>query len=170
MKKLYFVRHGLSELNKVGLWSGSTDTPLTDEGRAAAKEAAKLARPLGIDYIIASPYVRAYETAKIIAAGIGYPIEKIERNSLLVERSFGALEGTPWNPDLDLDGFADVETVDSIMERARLALEHIQTIPDADTILVVSHGAFGRALRSQLNGRHFMQQAKLGNTEIVQFI
>jgi broad specificity phosphatase PhoE len=171
MKRLYFTRHGLSEMNKAGLWSGGgIDTPLAPEGKKAAKKAAEDAKGLNIDYIISSPYIRAYETAKIIAKEIDYPIEKIERNSLFIERNFGELEGTPWRIDINIDGFADVETVDSLMERAKLALRHIEAIPDAHNILVVSHGSFGRALRSQINGILFKKQTKLGNTEIVRFI
>jgi broad specificity phosphatase PhoE len=170
MKRLYFTRHGLSEMNKAGLWSGSIDTPLAPEGKAAAKKAAQEAKGLNIDYILSSPYVRAYETAKIIAEEIDYPVHQIERNSLLIERDFGKLEGTPWRIDINIDGFADVETVDSLMERARLALRHIEAIPDAHNILVISHGSFGRALRSQINGIQFKKQTKLDNTEIVQFI
>jgi broad specificity phosphatase PhoE len=170
MKRLYFTRHGLSEMNKAGLWSGSIDTPLAPEGKAAAQKAAQDAKGLNIDYILSSPYVRAYETAKIIAEEIDYPVHKIERNSLLIERNFGELEGTTWRIDINIDGFADVETVDSLMERARLALRHIEAIPDAHNILVVSHGSFGRALRSQINGIQFKKQTKLDNTEILQFI
>jgi broad specificity phosphatase PhoE len=170
MKKLYFTRHGLSELNKTGLWDGPSNTPLAPEGVEAAKEAAKSAKDLGIDYIISSPSNRAYETAKIIARGIGYPVRKIEQSSLLMERDFGVLQGTPWKPDMNIDGFADVETVDSLLERASLALRHIQSIPDAHTILVVSHGSTGKAMRTLINDRPFHEQTKLANAEIVRFV
>lgn len=149
MKKLYFIRHGLSEANKLGVFGGSTDSKLTPEGRKQAKIAAQKAKDLGIDYIVCSPLSRAHETAKIIAKEIGYPINKIHINSLFTERSFGALEGTPWSPDLNLDGMSDIETVDSLLKRAKLALEFLHTL-DAQNILVVSHGTFGRAMRSLL--------------------
>src|SRR5690606_2527197 len=71
MKKLYFIRHGLSVMNRQGVFSGSIDTPLTDEGRKQAKRAGKLARDFGIDYIVSSPLARALETAQIIAGEIG---------------------------------------------------------------------------------------------------
>lgn len=32
MKHLYFMRHGLSVMNKQGVFSGSNDTPLDAEG------------------------------------------------------------------------------------------------------------------------------------------
>lgn len=147
MKHLYFIRHGLSEMNKAGIWSGAqSQSPLSKEGRQQAQKAGIVAKQLGIDYIISSPLSRAHDTAKLIAREIGYPEAKIELNSLLIERDLGPLEGKPWNPDLNLDDIADVETADTIAERARLTLDHLQTL-DAEAILVVSHGSFGRAFR-----------------------
>src|SRR6185437_9776053 len=147
MKHLYFIRHGLSEMNKTGVWSGAaSESPLTAEGRNQAKAAGIAAKQLGLDYIISSPLSRAHDTAKIIAGAIGYPEEKIELNSLLIERDLGPLEGQPWDPDLNLDDIADVETAEEITRRAKLTLAHLQTL-DAESILVVSHGSFGRAFR-----------------------
>jgi probable phosphoglycerate mutase len=150
MKHLYFIRHGLSEMNAAGKLSGAgSDTSLTPDGRAQAKAAGVAAKHLGIDYIISSPLTRAHDTAKIVAIEIGFPADKIELNSLLLERHFGSLEGSEWDPDLNLDGISDVETRESVLERALLTLEHLQTL-NADNILVSSHGTFGRALRHTL--------------------
>jgi len=151
MKHLYFVRHGLSQQNLGGTFSGRTNSVLTDEGRRQAKLAGQQAKNLNIDYIVCSPLSRTRETAKLIAQEIGYPTNKIHVNSLFIERSFGSLEGKPWEPDMDLDGFSDdMETFDEVLERAKQALEFLQTIK-ANNILVVSHGAFGRALRHYLD-------------------
>ena len=147
MKHLYFCRHGLTHANVSGHWSGTFETPLTEKGKQQAKLAGEHAKKLDIDYIICSPLGRARETAEIIAKEIGFPIEKIELNSLFIERHFGQMEGQPWEIDADVDGFIDVETRDSVLERAQLALEHIETL-GAENILIVSHGTFGRAFRS----------------------
>ena len=160
MKKLYFVRHGLTEMNVAGLWSGSTETSLTNDGRAQARKAGQAAKALGIDAIVSSTMGRAVETAQIIAKEIGYPAENIHTSSLLIERHFGALEGQPYFPDLNMDGVADVESVETLLGRAKLALEWINTIP-GNTILIVSHGSTGRAIRHVLHpeipfkGNHF---------------
>lgn len=174
MKHIYFVRHGLSEMNMVSKLSGAgSDTPLAPEGRAQAKAAGLAAKDLDIDYIISSPLIRAHETAKIIAKEIGFPGENIELNSLLLERHFGSLEGTPWTPDLNFDGISDVETRDSVLERARLTIEHLNTL-DANNILVASHGTFGRALRHilQPNTPYKVTSAsdRLPNGQIVQLL
>lgn len=150
MRHLYFCRHGQSVLNVEGKFAGSIETPLTKEGRGQARHAGIAAKNLGVGYIICSPLSRAHDTARIIAKEIGYPEKEIDVNSLVVERHFGELEGKTWQADMNLDDIVDIEAVDTLLERAKLTLNHLRTI-QADTILVVSHGAFGRALRHIVN-------------------
>ena len=170
MKRLYFVRHGQSEMNVSGHYAGSYNTPLTAEGRKQAHEAGKQAKNLGIDYIVCSPLSRAHDTAKIIAKEIGYDERDIHLNSLFVERDFGRLEGTPWSPDIDLDGIADVESDETLLKRARMALDFLETL-EADTVLVASHGAFGRALRHHaMIDFPFSHPHRIENAEILQLI
>lgn len=166
MKTLYFMRHGLTEMNAAGIWSGRTETALTQEGKDQAKRAGKAAKALSIDAIACSTMGRAIETAEIVAKEIGYPIDNIHKSSLLIERNFGSLEGTPWQPDLDLDGFSDVESIDTLKNRALLALEWIETIPGR-TILIVSHGSTGRMLRHLVNPNiPFKEASGFNNAEI----
>jgi broad specificity phosphatase PhoE len=170
MKKLYFARHGLTVMNIEGNWSGTTETPLTKQGIDQAKQAGMLAKDLGIDYIACSPLSRTKDTAKIIAKEIKYPVKNIHINPLLIERHFGELEGKPYKPDFNMDGIADVETVETILYRAKVALEWLHTV-DAENILVVSHGSFGRALRSLVLEEHqFHPSKKLANAEIHRWI
>ena len=173
MKKLYYIRHGLSQLNVSRHFAGITNSPLTQEGRQQAKLAGKQAKNLNIDYIVCSQLSRALDTAKIIAKEIGYPIDKIHINKLFIERDFGELEGKPWKPDFNLDGITDIETVDSLIERARLGLKFLQAL-EADNILVVSHGTIGRAFRSLLlpeqpflNATSSKKSAAIPNAKIV---
>lgn len=168
MNHLYFVRHGLSELNVKGAWAGRTETPLTDEGRGQALLAGHEAKRLGIDTIVSSPMGRAVETAQIIAEHIKIPLEAIHINKLLIERDFGQLEGQPYAPDLNLDGFSDIETFDTVVERARLAARWLHTL-NGERILIVSHGAFGRAMRT-LYLPSVPVTTKFHNAEIVRFL
>lgn len=143
------MRHGLSEDNEAGVWGGSVNSALTEKGKQQAKEAGKEAKTLKIDVIVSSPMRRTLDTAKIIAKEIGYPVKSIHVNKLLIERNFGELEGKPHNPDLDLDGFSDIETTDSVIERSRLALRWLENeFPGDTTVLVVAHGQIGRAFRN----------------------
>lgn len=157
-------------MNVAGIRSGHSETPLTPKGRKQAVAAGRLAKALAIDAIVCSPMGRTLETAQIIAKELGYSAEKIHQSSLLIERDFGSLEGMPWDPDLDVDGIADVESVDTILNRAGLALNWLNSLP-ANNILVVSHGAFGRALRSLIiKDLPFNSPAQIPNAEIVRWL
>ena len=164
------MRHGLSEMNVAGLIAGTTETPLTREGRAQAKQAGQAAKDLGIDLIVSSPLSRAHETARILAREIGYPEENIIINSLLAERNYGALEGTPFQPMRKLKDLGDYEHDRLLIVRAQKALDWINTLGAAD-ILVVSHGAFGRALRSILKVAYPMSHPeRINNAEILAWV
>jgi uncharacterized phosphatase len=170
MQRLYHLRHGLSVLNEEGRWAGSIDTPLAKKGKKQAKEAAKLVRKYNIDCIVSSPLSRALETAQIIAKQIDYPLDKIITNPLLVERHFGDLEGQGWRPNFDISDVAGIETREEILQRAKAALKWLHTL-EVENILVVSHGSFGRALRSLLLPEYpFNNKGKLGNAKIHQWL
>lgn len=171
MNKLYFVRHGLSQFGLENKWAGSSETPLAPEGREQAKAAGMQAKDLQIEYIFSSPLSRAHETARIIAREIGYPEDKIELSDAMVERHFGELEGTPYDPTrTDFSKIHGIETEDELFERARLALKQLQAA-SADTILVVSHGSFGRALRHVMQPDiPFYGSEKFENAKIVRLL
>ena len=168
MKKLYFVRHGLSVMNKKGIFSGRTETPLSLEGREQASSAGQLLKSLSIDCIVSSPMGRARQTADIIAAEIGYKQDDIIISDFLNERDFGPLEGTPYEPDLgDSDG---VETIEELVARADKAYALLTNLP-YDNIVVVSHGAIGRALRHHISPEiPFKPSPGFKNAEVVELI
>lgn len=170
MKKLYFIRHGLSEMNVLGLRSGHTDTPLTEAGREQAKKAGQSAKNLDIDLIVASPLARAYETAKIIAREINYAENRIALSDMLKERHFGNFEGKPYSVDDNLAGDPSVETEAAIVERARQAIDWINGL-ETKHVLIVSHGSIGRAIRSVLKQDYPMSHPEqLNNAEIVYWV
>jgi phosphohistidine phosphatase len=75
--ELYLLRHGIAE-------NGSPDAArkLTDKGKEKTAAIAQMARKAGVEpsLIVSSPYVRAVETAELVAAELGYsgPIVKFE--------------------------------------------------------------------------------------------
>lgn len=169
MKTIYFIRHGLSELNTQGKIAGHTETPLTKTGRKQARAAGKKAKNLGIDHIVTSPLSRAYDTAVLMAKEIGYPKDKIEVNPLFIERNFGAMETQPYKPDINFDGIADAEATDVLLARAQQAVHYLKTLP-YNKILVVSHGSTGRALRHHIvSGQPFNAPIKYANAELVEW-
>jgi broad specificity phosphatase PhoE len=170
MKHLFFVRHGLSEFGKAGRRAGAgTETPLAPEGHTQAHRAGEHARLLRIDHVVSSPQKRAHQTALIIAGRLGVPEKDITVNSLFVERHFGELEGSTWSPDLNIDGFADVETTDTLLHRMHIAYEFLQSLP-YNNILVVSHGSTGRALRHIIHPEIPFHSPSFENGKIVQLL
>jgi broad specificity phosphatase PhoE len=118
---IVLVRHGPTEWSVSGRHTGTTDLPLTDDGRAAA---ASLGDRLGrYDFatVLASPLRRARETAEI--AGFG---DRAQLEPDLREWDYGAYEGRKtveirkdrpgWN--LWRDGVPDGETPDQVGDRA----------------------------------------------------
>lgn len=157
-------------MNKQGIFSGRTETPLTPEGIADCHEAGRRLRDIKIDLIVSSPIRRAYDTARIIAGEIGINSQDIIVNELFVERDFGPLEGTPYTTTADLDGTLGVEHSSDLLQRVDLGLEFLQSL-DADTILVVSHGSVGRALRSLVQPDiPFHGSKRFKNAEVTQLL
>lgn len=156
MKHLYYVRHGESLINTGDTWGDRPGSPhdlgLTDSGRAQALQGAMAAKKAGFkpDLIVASPLLRTRETAVIFAEALGYPIDTIEYNDLLLEVQVGELEGTSFsafakdNTYADLGKFKGAETIEKLQKRAAKALAYLKSRPE-ETILVVSHSCFGRA-------------------------
>ncbi len=161
------MRHGQTVMNVSGHYAGITETPLTDEGRAQAKKAGKAAKGLGIDLIVASPLGRTLETARIVAKEIGYKPSQIRSSPLLIERFFGEMEGKLNHSNLAYEEIEGIEDDDSLVHRAHSALEWVNSFT-ADHVLIVSHGSFGRALRSVLKADYPMSHPeKINNAELL---
>lgn len=182
MKRLLFVRHGQTDFNESNRLSGRIDSVLTDKGREQATEAGqkiKSYQDIKIDIIVSSPLIRAKETAGIIANIIGYPKEKILVNQLFTERNFGINEGIDDLEFLKTHSYKDydygdgAETIAVLQQRADAALEWLEQLP-YDTVLLVGHAAFGRALRRVLKGEppeyEFVGKQPMANGEIATLI
>ena len=62
MGKLVLVRHGESEWNELGKWTGLTDVDITENGIEEAKKMGKLLGDMQFDHIFISKLVRTLET------------------------------------------------------------------------------------------------------------
>ena len=98
MKEIYFIRHGQTDENSLGIRQGSEiDSELNELGRIQAKKTGKYLKKYRIngkkfDCIISSPMKRAVETAEIIGKEIKYP-KKIEIFDELIELRRGKMSG-----------------------------------------------------------------------------
>lgn len=88
--KVWMIRHGQSETNKAGLWTGWLDVPLTEEGRADAALAATILSKTKFDKIYTSDLQRARMTAEIAIPGCTY-----ECTPMLREVNVGDIAGKP---------------------------------------------------------------------------
>jgi 2,3-bisphosphoglycerate-dependent phosphoglycerate mutase len=168
-------------MNVQELFSGHTDTPLTGEGHNQAKKAGEKARQAGLnfDIIISSPLQRAHHTAKHIAEAVGYPADRIELSDLLKERHFGSLEGLHRDhkvfdryleDESSIDHHEEVESLEDLHARAERTLEYLQSLKH-DTVLIVTHGGFGRALYRVINDLPLdARDIRYQNAELVRFI
>jgi phosphohistidine phosphatase len=66
---LYIIRHAIAVDEGTSDYESDSERPLTDKGRKKMRQIAKSLRNLGVEFdlILSSPYVRARETAEILA-------------------------------------------------------------------------------------------------------
>ena len=110
--RLYFVRHGQSEAN-VQMVISNRDLfhPLTELGRRQAEALAQSLADVPVAAIYSSPIVRAAQTAQIVAAAKGLPVQMADA---LREPDCGIIEGRA-----DEDAWAEHDRVmrDWVMQR-----------------------------------------------------
>jgi 2,3-bisphosphoglycerate-dependent phosphoglycerate mutase len=92
---LILLRHGQSEWNLKNLFTGWVDVDLTEQGRAEAKEAARLIKAEGLDFDLAftSTLKRAIRTLWIVMDEMDRMWVPVTRAWELNERHYGALQG-----------------------------------------------------------------------------
>jgi broad specificity phosphatase PhoE len=93
MKNIYLVRHGQTDANREKLWIGARSLyKLNKDGRIEAMEAGVHLRDLDLDSssIYASPVVRAFQSAQLIATKLSLPIVPVPN---LSEMFFGDIDG-----------------------------------------------------------------------------
>ncbi|HQR46258.1 MAG TPA: histidine phosphatase family protein [Thermoanaerobaculia bacterium] len=163
--RLYIVRHGESRGNLAGTLQGSrVDEPLSPRGLQQAEALAARLAPEPIDAVLASPMIRARQTAEIVSAPHGLPVET-DRD--LVEFDWGVWCGRPLDEAMerevaairarwragDLDAApADGESPASAGRRAARFLGRLQ-VAAGRHVLVVAHGRFNRILMATLLSR-----------------
>jgi broad specificity phosphatase PhoE len=98
---LYYIRHGETDWNVAGRLQGSRDTPLNAVGRRQAAACADILRDLlardgrapGDFAHVASPLMRARETAEIMRAALDLAPGDYRVDARLCEIRFGEWEG-----------------------------------------------------------------------------
>lgn len=184
MLKIYLARHGQNEDNAKGILNGHRDLPLTDTGIAQAGEAANKIKDEGLsfDVVLSSPLIRAFKTAEIISAINNFPKPKVVNE--LIERDFGVMTGIEQSrieelcaPDiLKADPITyflspeGAETFPDLLARANKLLKNLNDTYKDGSVLLVTHGDFGKMIYASYYGLDWKDVLTLfhfGNSELL---
>lgn len=163
MTTLYLVRHGETVDNRNQIMQGQTQGELTDEGVRQAEELADQLKDTSIDVFVASDLRRAIDTCRILATPRGL---EVVTTPLLRERDWGGFTGL-FIPDLkDKTWPEDIETIDTMKERARRFLELVSRRYRGKTVLAVGHGIINKAIQSVYYNKPMNEVLRMGNAEV----
>ena len=161
MANLILVRHGESEWNKLGVWTGLTNIPLSEKGVEEAKLAGEKLKNFPIDLCYISSLKRARQTLIEIKKIIARDFPAFE-NRALDERDYGIYTGqNKWEiqKEIGVEQFKKIrrgwntgipkgETLEDVYNRV-VPYYKTQIVPDlkaGKNVLVVAHGNSLRAL------------------------
>ncbi|RAE30899.1 histidine phosphatase family protein [Burkholderia multivorans] len=161
-KTVVVWRHGQTDYNVARRFQGQSDIALNAVGLEQAERATVALAELHPDIIVSSDLLRAAATADQLAERVGLTVS---RDARLRETSFGDWEGLTrdeiartWPDELHawISG-ADTrpprgETRTESGHRVARAITDIVTGTDAESIVIVAHGAVLRAASEELLG------------------
>ena len=144
LMRLIITRHGETVENRERIIIGHLQGKLSDLGKEQSKKLAKRLKDEKIDFIYSSDLARAVDTAKIISKlHSKSPVKFIEE---LREANWGEFEGKKrdevGNPIESKQG----ESIKQLYNRAKKVLDILFNKHKNDTVLIVTHGRFIRAL------------------------
>jgi isoleucyl-tRNA synthetase len=150
----YVMRHGEAQSNEHNVFEthGDPNNHLTEKGRRQIQSTLPNIENLGIDLIIASPFVRAQETALILSQALTVPVVTEEK---IREYDMGDFNNRPvaeyfaffGKKYVEFDNRpANGETHREVMSRVMKALMEFEKTYEGKTILVVTHGGPARMM------------------------
>lgn len=158
--------------------------PLTEIGLDQSNQVSLKIKQSGIhfDKVYSSPLQRAFQTAKTITDCL--EINSPEKIDLLIERNFGVMSGKPakditelCSPDIlqteTITYFLSpegAETFPQLIERANVLLEIIKSKHKGQSVLMVTHGDFGKMIYAayyNLNWQEVLTMFHFGNSELL---
>ena len=151
------MRHGESEGNAKGVFTGRIDSPLTERGRQQARTVAEALRPIHFDRIVSSALSRTRDTAAEVARDRGITVEAIaDLNEIDVGiasgKPFDELRGLPGASDDGFRNWPGGESLEAVHARALPAIDRLVAESPGKTICVVGHGGVTRILVSGFMG------------------
>jgi 2,3-bisphosphoglycerate-dependent phosphoglycerate mutase len=162
MSYLVLVRHGKSEWNKLGKWTGWTDVSLAEEGIQEAKNAGEQLKDIKFDLGFTSELKRAKETLNEIKNATGQSDLQTIENTALNERDYGDYTGkNKWEvkDTVGEEEFQKIrrswdfqlpngESLKNVYERVvpYYTAEILPSLKDDKNIIIAAHGNSLRAL------------------------
>lgn len=167
MALLVLVRHGKSEWNHLGLWTGLVDVDLTHEGVAEARKTGSLLSDIPFHALHVSELYRAQRTLMEVIEATGKPhYHEAESHPALNERDYGDLTGkNKWQvkDEVGEERFNRIrrhfdepvpngETLKDVYHRVVPYYEQriLPKLAEGKNVLVVAHGNSLRALAKHL--------------------
>ena len=150
--KLYVARHGQTQYNADNRICGITDLPLTQTGVEQAKNLAQQLKDKDIEVIIASPLIRAQQTAAQVSSVTGVPVFTVVR---LTEQNYGIYEGKDRKDSGFLANkrhfalrYPQGESMMQVAARVYPLIDEIKHKYSGKNVLLVCHGGVCRVIKT----------------------
>ena len=171
--KVWFIRHGESETNKAGLWTGWLDVELTEKGREEALAVSRTLSGVRFDKIYSSDLKRAMTTADIAIPGCSY-----EATPMVREINVGNIAGKPLSAIIDsngqpmnLDGYGTFggETLSQFKERVKAFMRSLEAERHENIAVFTHWGVIKTFLETVLGTRLPTGKLRGGNCLVAVF-
>ncbi|SAK78236.1 phosphoglycerate mutase [Caballeronia pedi] len=148
---IWLIRHGETEWSKSGQHTGTTNVPLTDDGRKQAAALVPILAAQTFDLVLTSPMDRAIETCRL--AGLG---DRAQIEPKLHEWNYGVFEGRKTAdirkeiPDWSVwtSPIPEGESLADVGKRAQALIDKLLAT-GATNIALFSHAHFSRVFGAQ---------------------
>lgn len=185
MSYLVLVRHGQSEWNALGLWTGQEDVELTDQGKAEARKAAEHLKDITLHKAHTSSLTRAKQTLEEIKGALEHTELETVNDSALDERHYGNYQAkNKWEikDQIGDEAFTKLrrtwdypvpngETLKDVHSRVLPYFEEhiLEDLKDGKNIIVAAHGNSLRALMKHLDeiDDDKVHELEIGTGEVV---
>jgi len=185
MAYLVLVRHGQSEWNALGLWTGQEDVSLTEQGKAEARKAAEHLRDITLHKAHTSSLSRTHQTLEEIKSALSHTDLETVQHKALDERHYGDYQAkNKWEikDQIGDDEFMKLrrnwdhpvpngETLKDVHARVLPYYEEhvLEDLKAGKNIIVAAHGNSLRALMKHLDqvDDSNVHELEIGTGEVV---
>lgn len=187
MAYLVLVRHGQSEWNALGLWTGQENIGLTEQGKAEARAAAEQLRRITLHKGYASDLSRAQQTLEEIKSALGNTNLETTYHKALNERHYGDYQAkNKWDikDSIGEENFTKLrrswdhpvpngETLKDVHARVLPYYEDtiLNDLKEGKNVIVAAHGNSLRALMKHLEqvADDKVHELEIGTGEVVMY-